>query len=379
MSANFGPNLDWANSPIKTNFIRNFCSDWLSEEEVKSFNAEECKKARLISGLFKSIFSQSQTGMDEETQEKAIEEKFNRLWEWKDEVWGELNKDQKIACDLNLKRLSQDLFNKRLMFDAFQLKQDIRAEKKERQNNFGSSFEFLKSISTESVAQEPLVTALFVNGQIGIDKEGQNVLFFHLNYMGQDPVVALTYRPNQHPPLTAYVPQDGHWRLLNHANEDVSKGESSFRKHEVVLQPGKNTFYYDGKMIFSITIPGRTPAASSSSSSSSSARAPEGRLRNQPYFRDLPEPLRKGFELIRGVQNKDSTCFEVLGLPPNAYASEIEKAYRKLVIHYHPDKHPNEPAYEEAFKILGAAKEYALQFVRGESREKNPRPVENFY
>jgi molecular chaperone DnaJ len=42
--------------------------------------------------------------------------------------------------------------------------------------------------------------------------------------------------------------------------------------------------------------------------------------------------------------------YQVLGIPKNADADEIKKAYRKLARQHHPDRNPDDPAAEERFK-----------------------------
>jgi len=47
--------------------------------------------------------------------------------------------------------------------------------------------------------------------------------------------------------------------------------------------------------------------------------------------------------------------YAVLGVPQNASAKDITKAYRKLARQYHPDANPNNKAAEERFKEISAA------------------------
>jgi len=49
--------------------------------------------------------------------------------------------------------------------------------------------------------------------------------------------------------------------------------------------------------------------------------------------------------------------YEVLGVPRQAAAEEIKRAYRKLAIQFHPDKNPGNKKAEERFKELSEAYE----------------------
>ncbi len=51
----------------------------------------------------------------------------------------------------------------------------------------------------------------------------------------------------------------------------------------------------------------------------------------------------------------DKDYYAVLGVPKNASAAEIKKAYRKLAQQHHPDANPGNAEAEERFKEISAA------------------------
>ena len=50
------------------------------------------------------------------------------------------------------------------------------------------------------------------------------------------------------------------------------------------------------------------------------------------------------------VEYKD--YYQILGVPRTSTAEEIKKAYRKLAVKYHPDRHQGDRKMEEKFKEI---------------------------
>jgi molecular chaperone DnaJ len=47
--------------------------------------------------------------------------------------------------------------------------------------------------------------------------------------------------------------------------------------------------------------------------------------------------------------------YQVLGVPRDATADDVKRAYRKLALQYHPDRNPGDPVAEERFKSVSEA------------------------
>src|ERR1700733_13665259 len=50
-----------------------------------------------------------------------------------------------------------------------------------------------------------------------------------------------------------------------------------------------------------------------------------------------------------------SDYYELLGVPKNASAEDLKKAYRKLAMQWHPDKNPGDKNAEHKFKEISEA------------------------
>lgn len=68
-----------------------------------------------------------------------------------------------------------------------------------------------------------------------------------------------------------------------------------------------------------------------------------------------------------------SSTLQIMGLPLGAKKDEIKAAYRKLAVKWHPDKHPEGPAREEASK-----KFVEIQKVRGGARSRRSKAADVF-
>ena len=75
--------------------------------------------------------------------------------------------------------------------------------------------------------------------------------------------------------------------------------------------------------------------------------------------------------------------YQVLGIAPNAPAADIKRAYRQLVVRFHPDKHGGDLRYEDQFKAVAAAYRvlgdpgrratYDFQLAQGHRRAEEQR------
>lgn len=52
---------------------------------------------------------------------------------------------------------------------------------------------------------------------------------------------------------------------------------------------------------------------------------------------------------------KETEYYDILGIQPDASSTEIKKAYRRMAMKTHPDKHPNDPEAQSKFQAVGEA------------------------
>lgn len=64
--------------------------------------------------------------------------------------------------------------------------------------------------------------------------------------------------------------------------------------------------------------------------------------------------------------------YRMLGVPKTADAAEIKKSYRKLAMRCHPDKNPDNPAAEKAFKVCYLPCTTNLEAQRSLFRSRGP-------
>ena len=83
-------------------------------------------------------------------------------------------------------------------------------------------------------------------------------------------------------------------------------------------------------------------------------------LLNESFFRlifRLPGEKVSRIAIKIGNNTEGSTSHEILGIPSNASSEEIEKAYRKETLKWHPDHNPDNPEATDKFKKIKAAYE----------------------
>ncbi|KAH9008688.1 DnaJ-domain-containing protein [Lactarius deliciosus] len=66
-------------------------------------------------------------------------------------------------------------------------------------------------------------------------------------------------------------------------------------------------------------------------------------------------PPRKGRKIGTQERPLETGYYDLLGVPVEATADDIKKAYRRLAIKYHPDKNRDDPNAEERFKSIAIA------------------------
>lgn len=64
-------------------------------------------------------------------------------------------------------------------------------------------------------------------------------------------------------------------------------------------------------------------------------------------------------------QSKQKNYYKTLGVRRDAETSQIKRAYRKLALEFHPDKHAEKPARQIQLKLVRAAVVTREPSVRG--------------
>ena len=59
-------------------------------------------------------------------------------------------------------------------------------------------------------------------------------------------------------------------------------------------------------------------------------------------------------------EKNEKTLYDLLGVPKSADVKTIKKAYHKLALSCHPDKHPDDPRAKENFQQLQRCKEVLM-------------------
>jgi DnaJ-class molecular chaperone len=75
---------------------------------------------------------------------------------------------------------------------------------------------------------------------------------------------------------------------------------------------------------------------------------------------------------------KERTPYHILEIPDGSDLKEIRKAYRRLVLKYHPDRHPGDAEAPKRFFEVQKAYETLLKFDQSEETRKDAPRSEGF-
>ena len=70
---------------------------------------------------------------------------------------------------------------------------------------------------------------------------------------------------------------------------------------------------------------------------------------------------------------KETELYDLLGIAPDATASEIKKAYRKTALRLHPDKNADDPSATERFQDVRHTRRSPLPHSRSRTELRSPR------